>query len=175
MRYIADLILRRQLKALERKVSFHTLRNAKSALVLYSYRNKEHDQMLRSFCRYLKEEGLEVSSLAFYKKKNKKDEKPQNELNFLYYDKKDLNFLGFPQSSFLKKCMLEDYGLLVDLNLSDEFSLQVISSLSRAKFKVGPSASKSKEILDLSIKTDSKDVQYLIDQMKVYLEMINKQ
>ncbi|MCB0804075.1 MAG: hypothetical protein KDB74_13335, partial [Flavobacteriales bacterium] len=64
--------------------------------------------------------------------------------------------------------------LMIDLNLKANFSLKVLSSLSNAKFKVGPNHQYGNETFDLTLDIQEQRLDYLIEQMKVYLNMINK-
>jgi len=174
VKFLQQIILKRKFKSLKRKVKVANLKLFKSALIVYNATNPEEDKIVRQFSRFLKEEGVKVESIGYYKKKNKKDEGPQDELGYYYLKKEELNWLHFPNTNAVKKKIATEYNLLLDLNLSGNFCLQMISSLSKATFKVGRASGYQKDVCDLTISMPKGNLTELIEQMKVYLQMINK-
>lgn len=150
------------------------LSQAKSALIVYDASSAENDQLVRKFSQYLKEEGVKANTIGFYNKKGKKVILPKDELNYHYFSPLDLNWLKFPKAKKVIDLKRQDVDLLIDLNLSDHFSLEVISSLSPAKFKVGASGKYRDEICDLTLSMKNAHLEELIVQIKKYLNIINK-
>lgn len=172
---IQKFVLKNKLSKLKRKIRVHNLSTANSALLLYVFTDQAREKQMRDFARFLKEEGIKVSSLAFIPKKIKEEsEQAVEELSYFYFDKSELSWLGIPQSNRLKKMITEDFDLLIDLNFEEQFPLQYISSLSRAKFKVGPNSAYQMESCDLLLGTEEKNMVSLQEQCKHYLNMINR-
>lgn len=169
---LQNYFLKRKVKRLHRKVKVANLSSAKTALLVYETKDGD-EKTVRNFARFLKEEGIKAETLAYYQLKNKKDQRPEDELEYYYFDKNDFNWLQFPSENRIKKLIARDFDLLIDLNQSNRFCLQCISSLSKAKFKVGAAGTYRTENCDLTIAVEGADLKYLIEQMKVYLKMIN--
>lgn len=173
--FLQQFLLKRKLAKRKRKVQVHNLGSAKSALVIYSYNGPNREKELREFCRFLKEEGIKTSSLAFLPKKLKKEEEgPKEELDYYYFDKKETSWLNIPQSTRLKKIIQNDYDLLIDLNLEESFPIEWVSYISKASFKVGRSSGYQKESCDLLLSPKEKNILALQEQCKIYLNMINR-
>ncbi len=94
MNLIARKYLARKANRLKREVGVVNLSTAKSALLVYDASNAETERKARDYARFLKEEGIKVDTIAFYKLKGKEDKRPEDELSYLYYDKKSLNWFG---------------------------------------------------------------------------------
>ena len=170
---LGRFILSNKLKRQKRRVKVFNLKTAKSALVIYEATHKYQEEKVRNFARFLKEEGIKVETLGYFKRKSKKDSLPQNELGYVYFDQEQINWYGFAKDQKVKELQKKEFHLLIDLNLENRFSLEVISSLSPAHFKVGKAAKYCKEVCDLTIATEEKDIDYLIEQIKNYLKIIN--
>lgn len=174
MGWLGNLILKQKLAAQsKRKLHAFNMKSAKSVLILYEASQAETEQKVRNFSRYFKEEGLKVDSIGFYKKKGKKDQTPANELSYYYFDQTKSNWLGIPTDLSLKKIIMKEHHLLIDLNFEQRFCLKYLALLSRAHFKVGRAEGYQEKSSDLSIVTEDDSLDYLIDQIKVYLNMIN--
>lgn len=174
MKFLGELLLKRKKGKLNRKVYFNRLSEAKTALIVYNANNPERRKEVKDFIRFFKEERLAVESIGYYGKVGKNIEKPQDELGDVYFDKKELSPYKFPKNRKIKKLISKQFDILIDLNLNEEFCLEVISSLSKAKFKVGPNHKYGNEVFDLTLETKDKPMSYLMEQIKVYLGMINK-
>lgn len=150
------------------------LDQAKTALLIYDATLPENDQLVRKMAQFFKEEGVKADTLGFYNKKGKKVVVPKDELNYHYFSPLDLNWLKFPKSEKVIDLKKKEVDLLIDLNLKNNFSLECISTLSPARFKVGASGSYRDETCDLTLSLKEVNLQELIEQMKKYLSIINK-
>lgn len=174
MKWLATYILKQRAKKLKRKVKVMNLEQAKTALLLYDATLPEKDQLARKMAQFFKEEGVKVETLGFYNKKGKKVVVPKDELNYHYFSPVDLNWLKFPKAKKVIELKKKQVDLLIDLNLEDHFSLECISTLSPAYFKVGASGSYRDEVCDLTLSLKELNLQELIEQIKKYLSIINK-
>jgi len=172
---IRIFLLKRKRSKMHRKVYAYNLDTAKTALVLYNFKDEGREQEIRDFCRFLKEEGIKVSSLAYVSKKPKEGEyAPLQVLNYRYFNNTELNWLRIPQSTHLKKALAERYDLMIDFNLEDSFPIRWISQLSAAAFKVGSNRSYKRESCDLIMELKEESIASLQAQCRVYLRMINQ-
>ena len=82
--FIRKIILKQKAKKLDRTIRALNLKQVKSALILYNATKRESETIVRNFARYLKEEGVKIESIGYYKRKSKKEELPPNELGYYY-------------------------------------------------------------------------------------------
>jgi hypothetical protein len=174
MKWLAKLLLTQKFKKLQRKVLTHNLSTANTAVIVYDATKKEDDELVRKFARFLKEEGLKVSSFGFYKLKNKTDVPPKEELNYFYFTTKQLNWLKQLGLNQQQKTLLDQADLLIDLNINEHFCLEELVVLSKANFKVGAAGSYRDQACDLTIKLENAKLAVLIKELKKYLAIINK-
>ena len=171
---IAKYLLKRKVSKQNRTVKAFNLAEINSALIVYNASSEEHRNKVIQLARFFKEERIKTETLGFYKKKNKNDQPPQDEAGYFYFDKEEINWLGFPTSTQVNELINKGHNLLIDLNLENLFCLEVITSLSNANFKVGKSQAYQKEVCDMTIDTKDKNLDFLIDQIKNYLKKINR-
>lgn len=174
MNVIAKKILQQKRKKVKRSVKTVSLKTADTAVIIYDATQEKREREVRTFAHFLKEEGIKVTTIAYYQKQSKEDQKPEDQLSYHYFDKSSFNPFGFSKDALLDKLLIKEFHLLFDFNTDKRFQLEVISSLSKANMKVGKSGVYQKEICDLTLAVENNDLNYLIDQLKVYLNMINK-
>mgnify|MGYP003635115519 CR=1 FL=1 len=171
--FIRKIILKQKAKKLDRTIRALNLKQVKSALILYNATKRESETIVRNFARYLKEEGVKIESIGYYKRKSKKEELPPNELGYYYFDTRACNWLGIPVNQELNNLISKEHHLLIDLNFAPNFALRYFATLSNANFKIGKAGTYQDSICDMTIATEIQSLDYLIEQMKVYLKMIN--
>ena len=92
----------------------------------------------------------------------------------LSFGRKQTNWLGFPQSTQIAGFENTPFDLLIDLTIRKRFPLQVVLGLSQAKFKAGYCTGMH-NFYDLSIDIhQNPDPLFLVEQLKKYLNQINK-
>ena len=170
---LSNLIIKSKAKKLRRQVRVYNLQTAKTALILYDASSETIEKSARQLARFLKEEGIKVDSIAYYRKKNKEDQRPKDELSYHYYDQSGVNWLGFPQEQMFKKIIRNSHHLLIDLNFEEQFSLKFLASLSKAHFKIGRAKGYQKSVCDLTFEMKEEGIDFFIEQLKHYLKMIN--
>lgn len=173
MKQLKSTILNRKLKRLKREVSFKSLSKCETALILYNCSDSEMEKGVREFARTLKEEGLKVYTLGYFDVKDKKQTKPNDELNYLYFDRKEVGYLGQLKNSKQKRLIVQSFDLLIDLNLKNDFVIRAISSLSKSKFKVGIENDYALEVYDLTVNVKNDSIKQVCAQILHYLKMIN--
>jgi len=171
---IAQKLLQVKAKRIKRRRGVVNFSTAKMALLVYNATLPEVETEVRDYARFLKEEGIKADTIGFYQSKNKEDLRPKDELGYYYFDKKSLNLLGFPKDNRLIKLISSEYHLLVDLNFANHFSLELITTLSKANFKVGLAEGYKNEVCDLTIALEGKNLNEYLKQVTNYLKMLNK-
>lgn len=116
---------------------------------------------------------MQVDTLGYISNKDYYDT-VQPELTYNYFHKKHLNWLHIPTEKQCLELMYKEYDILFDLTIQSYFPLKYIISLSKAHFKVGASIAYRNEVCDLTIDiAKQKELNYLINQLKHYLKLIN--
>lgn len=169
---LGKLKLKKEKKKLNRNIKAFSLSNASTIGVLYNATNRNDYEVVKKFIHYLKEERKDVLALGYINSKNSEDiVKPH--LNYQFFDNNNLSKIKVPTGNDVVNFMNKSFSILIDLNTEDCFPLEYISTLSRAKFKVGAIGQYRNEECDLTIDiSQNKSLDYLIIQIKHYLKMI---
>ena len=170
---IANYIIGRRLKSIQRERELLNLKYCKKILLLTSSISDHQGEEIRRMKKYLMQDGKEVVSLlsVHHDKDSDNLEDPDNKL----LKKSDLNFWFIPSSEAMAEVMEEDFDLLIDLSLADDFPVKAIFALSKAKLKAAAAISYRNEFGDVLIDIKSQpQTAYLITQLKHYLSQINQ-
>jgi hypothetical protein len=169
----ARFLLRKKLIQLKREVISSSFNEIKEIGVLYDASEKSNYDLVRLFIHNLKGEGKRVVSIGFINSKKEAEfVKPQ--LDFYYFNKKEINWLGIPSHSDAKRFIHTNFDLLIDLNIDEYFPLEYICTLSRSKFKVGKMGGYHSAVCDMQVDISKNHTSnFLITQLKHYLKLIN--
>ncbi len=153
--------LEKKAQRVGRKVELFDFTEAKKIGILWHIDDKHGFSYIT---QHFKSRGLDFTSLC-YAGKNKEGGLGQ-------FDDKDLNWLGFPKSDMAKTFINTEFGLLMNISTVNSFPLQVVTALSRAKFKCGWTNGPNNYfdlLIDVSKNTDSV---YLIKQQLFYIKQL---
>lgn len=147
---------------------------ARTVGIVFDATDNENFDLVRKYITYLKEMKKRVKAIGFYNQK----ETPAmaySKLEYDFFSLKDLNWYNFPNNIYVRNFMEDEYDILLDLNIHDSFPLKYISSLSKAKLKVGKNSEINSSIFDLMIAVDSsKGLKSFLRNIDTYLFIINK-
>lgn len=164
--------LSKHLKGLVRSKKVYNLDSARRIGLLFVVNTDTVFEQVLNFVNYLKDKNLDVKVVAYFPGK----EIPQQFLlrkNINVFTKKDLNWYLKPLSLFVEEFIAEDFDILIDLSMEENFPMKWIVSLSRAKFKVGNlSYYGNPNDLIINVKP-GENLDFLISQLKHYLHLIN--
>ena len=167
-------MLKGQLFTHKRDRKVISLNDAVTIGILFDPTDKEDYELVRKYVNYLKEMKKKVKAIGFYHTKEV-PASTYSKLEFDYICLKDLNWYYYPSGVIIENFINEDYDILIDLNVNDHFPLHYISSLSKAKFKVGKNSGKGTSIFDMTIETGKdKGVKFLLRNLDTYLLMLNR-
>jgi hypothetical protein len=170
---IGRRILNAKLKKLNRKRAVFNFDNAKNTGIIFNATSEESYTITKEFVKFLETKGLKVERLGFVDNKELRDFYKQTN-TAKYFSKKNLNWFGKPKNQYVDEFIEKDFDILIDLSLIDEYPIIYISSLSKAKFKVGRFSGKA-EFLDFMIDiSENPTHEFLISQIKRYLSQLNK-
>ncbi|MBN1250513.1 MAG: hypothetical protein JXR51_09040 [Bacteroidales bacterium] len=168
---VGYIILNSDLKARKRIVTFNNFTSSSTVGIIFDAVNKENYHIARDFMAYVEESGARVFSIGFV---------PKSELIGYLPFKKGIDYFGLDkelwygkaQSSVVDEFIERPFDILIDLSLSNLFSIEYIFALSKAKFKICNDSPKTKYAdFFLQLKKPENLEQY-IEQIKHYLEVI---
>jgi len=169
---IGNKILHSKVKKLKRQRGVFNLNNTKTAGIIFNATKQESFDIANDFVKFLEHKNITVKSLGFVDSKEVRDFYRET-VNSKYFSKKNLNWYGKPKNENVEKFITQEFDLLLDLSLIDEYPIIYISALSKAKFKVGRLSGKE-EYLDFMIDiSKNPKYDYLIKQIKHYLSILN--
>ncbi len=171
---IGKYFLSLEIASFSRKKTFMNMEEAKSVGILFDATEAGNFELVKKYIVYLKEMKKRVKAIGFY---NLKQTPPMaySKLEYDFFTIKDLNWYNFPDSIYVRNFIEDEYDILLDLNINDLFPLRYVSSLSKAKFKVGKKNDRNSDIFDMMIDADaSKGMKYFLKNIDTYLFIINK-
>ncbi len=170
---VGNWVLRKNLKNHQRTKRVYNLTAARKIGILFDGTNHEDFDRVMEFYKFLKEKYINTHVLG-YVIANDLPDKYLFKKDFNFILKKNLNWYYKPVSEEADKFINSNFDIMIDFTLKENFPCKYILALSRAHFKVGRFTS-AEEFYDLMIHIDKgKGIDYFIDQVKHYLEVINR-
>jgi hypothetical protein len=173
---IARFFLKRKLDfSSKRKITEHfNFNQTKSIGIIFSADNAFQIETVRKYMSLMNDSGKQVKAICF----NKTKHIPSLGHSNLFIDfvlPKEINFWGIPTPSFIDGFIENEFDLLIDLDINENFPVEYVSAMSKAFFKVGKHSKNNESIFDLMLKIDGiQNIEYFIEQIDIYLKMINK-
>ena len=172
IKYYADKRLLAFFQSQKRMVRINTLRNSKSAGILWNPADERSIEAYESLRKTLKAKGIKPEGVA-HVHSGRELEMLTTITNSGFLHKRNVSWFGRPKSSSGLLFIQEPFDLLIDLTISKTIALQYMLVHSNATFKVGYHANEPNYYdlnIDVSQKAQSK---YLLEQILYYLENIN--
>jgi len=128
-------------------------------------------EIVKKFLHFLTEQNNKVVALCYVDYKRVPDYYFLRK-GFNFFSRKDLSFFFLPKTSFIYDFIEKSFDMLIDLSIDKSFPLFFISSLSKAKFKIGK-LQEGYNCFDVMIDTSRENtVQSLIEQIKHYVPVL---
>ncbi|HYW96931.1 MAG TPA: hypothetical protein VE870_15150 [Bacteroidales bacterium] len=166
-------MLRKQ-KKLRRNREVHNFNTAKEAAIVFDTPDHETFRHIRAFSKYLEEFGIRTRLLGYIDS----DEIPGDLLlweNCQVISRKDLDYFFRPKDAEVLGFIDRDFDIMFNLSKENYFPITYITTLSRAKFKVGRySGGENNSDFMINISSDP-SVEFLIAQVKNYVSILNNQ
>ena len=170
---IGEFLLKRRVKKHNRVREVKNLLECKSILILACEPEDMSGMFTSEFVMYLKGLEKEVVTLLLPERKKNIDKSYGPDIKLV--ESSDLNLFYIPNNPVIQEQINRNFDLLIDLSLSNRFTLKYIHALSQAKFKVGAAVNYKNQFSDLTIDVkNNPTVEYLLTQLKHYLTNINK-
>lgn len=169
-----NFLLKKESTRLIRNKAAFNISEAKSFAIVFEGSKIEDVELIKKYVIYLKEMKKKVRVVGFFNTPY-----PPNftysKLEYEFFSVNELTWYLKPNGIFLDGFIDEEFDILIDLNLNDHVPLKFVTSLSRARFKVGKFSEENKSIHDLLIDFGiDKTFKYFLQQVDIYLGMINK-
>jgi len=166
--------LSKKITGTNRKVHYSNISLVKSIGIVWDASRPEDFASISKFYQKMHERKIEVKIISYFPGENLPDKYTAvRYLSFLR--RNELNIFYQPDSQESKDFINTKYDILVDINFKNDFTLQFISSLSIASFKVGLLNSEiTPSPFDLMMEIKKPvDIENYLNQIIHYLEMIN--
>ena len=170
---IGSALLKKRISRVNRKMKYNNFSEVKTIGVVWNASKYEEFQSLARFHQRMMERNIDVKIIGYYHDKNLPDQ--YTAIRYLTCIRKsETNLFHIPSSDEAKSFINNNFDILVDINSEKLFTLNYITILSRAAFKVGIFENESEESpfdLMMEIKKPVNIEDYL-KQVIQYLEMI---
>lgn len=166
-------ILNKSIKKLKRNASFQNYSTAKKVGVIFNATQQNTYELARKYIKSLSDKGMQVNALGFVNSKEVLDFY-QKSSHFDFFSKQNLNWYSKPNNPNTQDFINGEFDILIDLSIVEDFPIQYIVGLSKAKFKVG-CVKKNENFYDFMLQlNEKKELSYFIEQLEYYLGMIKK-
>jgi len=157
-----------------RKRTIMNIDSANTIGILYCANNPVEVEQMKNHVHSLRDMKKEVKSLGFLNVR----EVPlglNGSVKHQYFSLKELNWYGKPSSQFIQNFVNEEFDILFDYGIPFQLPIMFISSMSKAKCKVGRYVEKYAELYDVMIEADdTKKLEYVIRTTHNYMMVLNK-
>jgi hypothetical protein len=163
--------LKTRLKNLKRHVITHNFNTAKSAGILFSSPDEQSFNAIKEFLSFLSNKDMNVIALGYIPSKKV----PQQYLmrkGINFYCNTDLNWYYKPKNEMIDQFINQEFDILFDLSIKQSFTTDYVGSLSKAAFKIGMHRENAYQDLVIDV-NKNKSIDYLIEQIKHYLNILN--
>jgi hypothetical protein len=166
-------ILNKRFKKLSRDKSVQDFESASYAIIIFDTLLPDSLNPIKEFTSFLHQFEIRTTILGLVAQK----ETPQEMLlwsNVEFINQKDTNWHGGPKGAIANSFFSKEPDLLFVINFKENLTIEYLTQLSRAKFKVG-CYTENQNDLDFMINPAKSqcDVNYFIEQVKHYIELLN--
>lgn len=145
-------------------------KQAKNIGLLFDGTTLEQREIVLKYVSKLEKQGKKVTLLGYVNLP-----KPQENLTFRHYSNQEINWKLEPQSELIEEFKQKVFDVLLVLGTPSNLQFEHISTLSKAKFRVGP-FSENTNAYDLFLDTsDTEDLTTFIQQLEKYLQKTTTQ
>lgn len=148
--------------------------SANSIGIVYCADDPGDVEFIKNYIQSIRNKGKLVKSLGFIHVK----ELPlglNGSMMHQYFALKELNWYFKPSSQFIDNFVNDEFDILMDFGLPEQLPIMFISSMSRAKCKVGRYLKKYVELYDVMIEADeNKKLEYVVNTTHSYMMLLNK-
>mgnify|MGYP000455522646 CR=1 FL=1 len=134
---IGEILYIKKNKKIQRKRFYHSLKTANTFGILLNSYDTEAFSAVRSFYRFLTDEGKKIKCACFVLPIENYVENNVFISPFLYFSEKDFDIRGKPKSSFLKDFINTPFDILIDVRKNTNYFIDYVLYYSQAALKIG--------------------------------------
>jgi len=171
--FFLNRAINKDVRKLKRNVQIFNLSQAKSIGVVYNASTENDFGRAAGLIRHLQAQDKYVKSIGIAPYKVKPHYLP-TKLSYDFITLEELNWYRKPQGKFVDEFINYEFDVLIDLNLKGDNSLRYVTSLSKAKFKIGLFNEEHQDIYDFMLEgIEAGKVSLFIKELLHYLEIFN--
>lgn len=168
---IGKYVLRRHERNHRRNKSLFNFETSQHIGVVFKTDTQSDFELVKRFLHYLSEQNNKVVALCFVDLKKVPDYYLLRK-GFNFFSRKDLNIYFVPKTPFINDFIEKQFDILIDLSTDYNFPLHYISTLSKAKYKIGRQQKHYTSfdmVIDIS---KNNNVEFLIEHIKHYVPVL---
>ncbi|MDA8886692.1 hypothetical protein N9I68_03855 [Bacteroidia bacterium] len=154
-------------KQIAKNEALKSLSNARDIGVVYDVAKTESRELIK-VVNYFESAGKNVITIGYVNSKELGEYAPN--YKEVFFCNKDLNFWKLPKKESVKRFVTKDFDFLINLDCEGQLELQVISTFSVAKTRVGKHIEEFAFAQDFMIKTAAESAEDLFDEIKKYIK-----
>ncbi len=146
-----------------------SLDESKTIGILFDATESKQSDAVLKYASKLKKQGKKVQLLGFIHDKN------EIETDFPSFNLKDTTLSYIPKGERVEQFIKEPFDLLINLFFEENLALEYISTLSKARFRIGRFV-EHLHCFDLMINSLKKEgnIPFFTQQMELFLQKMNK-
>lgn len=171
-RMAGSYFLNKKLSRMRRSKKLINLHSAGTIGIVYSVTDEESFNTVKKLVKDLTSRQRQVMALGFVNRKSIPNYCVAAGSGY-HFSLADLNWYGGPRNAYIAEFINTEFDILIDLNLERFYVEDYITSLSKAKFKVGREDTGLQNSLDMMIKMKAgSTLAEFIEQIVHYLVII---
>ena len=169
---IGKYILRKRAKSVVRDKQVQNFKSAKLVVIIFDAMIPDCIQPVKDMVKFLREKDIKSHVIGYVPHKEIPDEMLLWK-NFHYITKKDMTWYGTPKGEVTEAFLGMEPEILLVISLNEQFVIEYLVKLSKAKFKVGYYTENENDY-DLMINTGKDQrTEYYLEQVRNYINMLN--
>ena len=170
---IGRFLLKRKLIKLKRIKRLSNLKSAKTFGLVCVYESEYKFKIIEELIAKLRDNKIDVKALVFLPYSKLLEYIPQK-LSIDFITPNDLDLAYHPIGQRANEFIDKQFDIFLDLNTSKNFTLEYVTAMSKAYYKVGVYEQNNLQVYDMMLKmTPNEDLKKIIDQSMYYLDMLN--
>lgn len=170
---LKNIIISKNIKRIKRQIQFHNFESAKSVAILFTIGNKAEFDTVRDYYKELESKKLTMHALGFVKKPEDIGQVYFGQGHFNFFSEKHISNMGKIKEVEVIDFVKQDFDILINLSTINNFHIEYVFALSKAKFKVSGIIDCKYSDLNINFSRE-KGLSYLILQVNHYLSTIKK-
>lgn len=163
--------IKKSTRNIVRKKAFFNFDTAKTVVVIFDAIQTEDYTAARFLCNYLSAKKIKCRCLGFLKPHDIVDA-PSGFSDFTFFSEKDFNIFGKPKSSTIVNFCQNEFDILIDLHVKENYFIDAIAAYSVARMKIGLK-NNDKGFYDFMIDLNEPiTTERMVEQLKIYLNNI---